>query len=53
VEAIQVLPYHRAGAEKYSHLGREYTLAETKEPSGENVATYLAKKTGLAVQIGG
>jgi len=53
VEAIQVLPYHRAGAGKYSRLGREYTLAETEEPSGEDVATYLAKGTGLAVQIGG
>jgi len=53
VEAIQVLPYHRAGAGKYRRLGREYIFAKTEEPSGEDVATYLAKETGLVVRIGG
>lgn len=53
VEAIQVLPYHRAGAGKYRRLGREYIFAETEEPSGEDVATYLSKETELAVRIGG
>jgi len=53
VEAIQVLPYHRAGAGKYRRLGREYIFTETEEPSGEDVATYLAKETGLVVRIGG
>jgi len=53
VEAVQVLPYHRAGAAKYRRLGREYTLAGTKEPSGEAAAEYLARLTGLPVRIGG
>ncbi len=53
VEGVQVLPYHRAGAGKYVHLGREHLFARTQEPSGEEAATYLAKGTGLPVQIGG
>jgi len=53
VEAIQVLPYHRAGAGKYRRLGREYAFLETEEPSGEDAAAYLAKGTGLPVRIGG
>ncbi len=53
VEAIQVLPYHRAGAGKYRRLGREYIFAKTEEPSGKDVATYLAKGTALTVRIGG
>ena len=53
VEGVQVLPYHRAGAGKYRRLGREYNLLGTEEPSGEDVASYLAKNTELPVRIGG
>lgn len=53
VEAIQVLPYHQAGAGKYRRLGREYIFTKTEEPSGEDVAAYLAKESGLVVRIGG
>ena len=53
VEAVQVLPYHRAGAGKYRRLGREYAFLGTEEPSGEDAAAYLAKETGLPVRIGG
>ena len=53
VEAVQVLPYHRAGEGKYRRLGREYAFLGTEEPSGEDAAAYLAKETGLPVRIGG
>ncbi len=52
VESLQVLPYHRAGAGKYPRLG-EYAFLGTQEPSGEDVAAYLAQETGLPVRIGG
>ena len=53
VEAVQVLPYHRAGEGKYRRLGREYAFLGTEESSGEDAAAYLAKETGLPVRIRG
>ncbi len=52
---VCLLPYHRAGQEKYARLGRSDPMGDTEAPgetSVENVATRLAN-SGLMVRIGG
>ena len=53
VERVNVLPYHRAGAGKYTRLGREYLFSGTEEPSAEDAASYIARRTDFPVLIGG
>ena len=42
---IDLMPYHRAGTEKYRRLGREYRLADTPAPG-------IAELAGEAVELG-
>ncbi len=56
VERIHLLPYHRLGQDKYTGLGREYTMADILPP--ENDHMLMLKKTvenvsRLVCQIGG
>ena len=55
IENIHVLPYHRAGAEKYRSLGRRYKLNRVKSPSDEELRLIKRKLQafGLKVRIGG
>jgi pyruvate formate lyase activating enzyme len=52
---IQVLPYHRAGIEKYRSLGRRYRLNRVESPSGERLKSIMMSLHGLGlnVKIGG
>jgi len=52
---IHILPYHKAGTEKYKSLGRTYRLKNLESPSDKKT-TSIKKKlqaSGLNVQIGG
>lgn len=55
VEELHLLPYHRLGQDKYSWLGREYTLADIQPPENEHMQQLLlaAQRSGLRCQIGG
>jgi pyruvate formate lyase activating enzyme len=55
VKRICLLPYHRAGIEKYRSLGRGYRLSSTKAPSERklNSIKKLFESSGLTVKIGG
>ncbi len=55
VEELHLLPYHRLGQDKYSWLGRNYTLPDILPPSDEHMQELLriAEKSGLRCQIGG
>ncbi len=55
VKHIHLLPYHRLGLDKYTGLGREYTLPSIVPPTDEKMLELLevARKSGLEVQIGG
>jgi pyruvate formate lyase activating enzyme len=55
VKELHLLPYHRLGQDKYTGLGRSYTLSEIEPPSDEKMEMLKleAEKSGITVQIGG
>jgi len=55
VEEMHILPYHRLGKDKYTGLGRTYSLEEIEPPSKElmNQLLEVVKQEGLKGQIGG
>jgi pyruvate formate lyase activating enzyme len=52
---MNILPYHKAGIDKYEKLGMLYRLEKTEEPSGErmNDIKKELEELGLEVKIGG
>jgi pyruvate formate lyase activating enzyme len=52
---VDLLPYHRAGAEKYRRLGREYRLEQTAPPTDAAMAAMAAEMeaVGIPVRIAG
>lgn len=52
---VDILPYHRAGAEKYHRLNKVYGLPETHPPSDQSLAeiAHILEELGLSVKIGG
>jgi pyruvate formate lyase activating enzyme len=55
VKRMCLLPYHRAGIEKYRSLDRHYTLENVQSPLDEKMRKMKDKliKLGLDVKIGG
>ena len=55
VSEYHLLPYHRLGADKYTGLGRGYSLSEIEPPKKEKMEYLLsvAETSGLKCQIGG
>ena len=55
VRRLDILPYHRAGIEKYRRLYRDRKPFETQPPSPEEVRSVAAglARFGLEVQVGG
>lgn len=55
VTQLHLLPYHRLGQDKYTGLGRTYTLPDLEPPSKEQMERLkaAAEKVGIKVQIGG
>jgi pyruvate formate lyase activating enzyme len=52
---VELLPYHRAGAEKYRRLGRPYRMEQTAAPTGARMAALAAEMeaVGIPVKIAG
>ena len=56
VRRPHLLPYHRLGQDKYTGLGRDYSLAHLLPPPAEHMQELLdvaEEASGLACQIGG
>jgi pyruvate formate lyase activating enzyme len=55
VRRVELMPYHRAGAEKYRRLGREYKLSETLPPSAVEMSRLATRieAAGIAVHFAG
>ncbi len=52
---VNLLPYHRAGIEKYKNLGKPYKLTKIQPPSNQSVKSVKEKMEafGLRVGVGG
>jgi pyruvate formate lyase activating enzyme len=52
---VDLLPYHRAGAEKYVRLGRKYRLEQTRAPTDASLRAIAAEMeaVGIPVRIAG
>lgn len=55
VSTVHILPYHKAGAEKYRRLGLSYKLPGLEPPSQEHMQEIkaLLEEYGMTVKIGG
>jgi len=55
VPSVSILPYHKAGADKYARLNKTYALPQTQSPSDERMAEIAAllQSIGLTVKVGG
>jgi pyruvate formate lyase activating enzyme len=55
VTALDLLPYHTAGAAKYERIGRPYKLADLAPAPAEGLAParHCLERLGLTVHIGG
>lgn len=55
VKELHLLPYHRMGADKYTGLGRDYTLSTLVPPTADHMDRLLdaVLAEGLQGQIGG
>ena len=55
VRQHHLLPYHRLGQDKYTGLGRSYSLKDIQPPTQEKMQFLLsvAEESGLLCQIGG
>jgi len=55
IKAIELLPYHKFGENKYGRLGRKYSLAGLKVPSDEHMQNIKSMMDGygLDIKIGG
>lgn len=55
IKAIELLPYHTLGKDKYQRMGRNYQLADLKIPSSEEMGRIADhfKQNNLSVLIGG
>ncbi len=54
VRRVHILPYHRAGAEKYRRLGQTYSLPDLRPPDDDkmNAIAVILGRYGLVVQVG-
>jgi len=54
-KAVELLPYHRIGADKYRRLGLPYKLADTPQPAAADLAHFsdVLTRAGLNVIVGG
>ena len=53
--AVELLPYHRIGADKYRRLGIAYKLNDTPQPAAADLAHFrdVLLRAGLQVSVGG
>lgn len=55
VEQISLLPYHKAGVDKYQRLRREYELPDILPPTSGRIAEVVGmlRQFGLTIKVGG
>ena len=55
IKQVNLLPYHRAGIEKYRNLGKPYKLDKIQPPSNQKIKSIKEKMEafGIKIEIGG
>jgi len=55
IQQVNLLPYHRAGIEKYKNLGKPYKLSRIQPPSNQKINSVKKRMEtfGLKVGVGG
>ena len=55
IKQVNLLPYHRAGIEKYRNLGKPYKLDKIQPPSSQKIKSIKEKMEalGIKIEIGG
>jgi len=49
---INLLPYHRAGIEKYKNLGKPYKLDKVQPPSNQRIKSLKKKMESFGIRVG-
>ena len=49
--AIELLPYHRIGADKYRRLGLPYKLPDTPQPAAADLALFRDALTEAGLRV--
>lgn len=52
IQQINLLPYHRAGIEKYKNLGKPYKLDKIQPPSNQRVKSVKEKMEAFGIRVG-
>jgi pyruvate formate lyase activating enzyme len=52
IEQVNLLPYHRAGIEKYKNLGKPYKLDRIQPPSDQRIKSIKEKIEGFGIRVG-
>ena len=52
IQQVNLLPYHRAGIEKYKNLGKPYKLDKIQPPSNQRVKSVKEKMEAFGIRVG-
>jgi pyruvate formate lyase activating enzyme len=52
VQQINLLPYHRAGIEKYKSLGKPYKLDRIRPPTSQGIKSVKERMEGFGIRVG-
>jgi pyruvate formate lyase activating enzyme len=52
IKQVNLLPYHRAGIEKYKNLGKPYRLNRIKPPSDQRIKSIKEKIESFGIRVG-
>jgi pyruvate formate lyase activating enzyme len=52
VQQINLLPYHRAGIEKYKSLGKAYKLDRIRPPTSQGIKSVKERMEGFGIRVG-
>lgn len=52
IQQVNLLPYHRAGIEKYKNLGKPYKLDKIQPPSNQKIKTVKEKLEAFGITVG-
>jgi pyruvate formate lyase activating enzyme len=52
IQQVNLLPYHRAGIEKYKNLGKPYKLDKIQPPSNQRIKSVKEKMEAFGIRVG-